>query len=108
MSLSYFFRKKFFLVDHFFGTTWLSGKILNDAQLCSTFWDFILIDLAKLFNLRHMTVLRSDTLKNDYVITKKLRQKSKIYDQKMIFLNFENMFLEHFRKAYNLQQTFSS
>ena len=47
------------------------------------------------------------TLKNDYVFTKKLRQKSKIYDRKNDFLNFENMFLEHFCKAFNLQQTFS-
>ena len=80
---------------------------LNDSQFFPTFGDLILIEQAKGFNLRHMTVIRSHTLKNDYVITKKLRQKSKIYDRKNDFLNFENMFLEHFCKAFNLQQTFS-
>ena len=79
---------------------------LNDSQFFPTFGDLILIEQAKGFNLRHMTVLRSHKLKSYYVITKKLRQKSKIYDRKKVFLNFENMFLEHFCKAFNLKQTF--
>jgi len=80
---------------------------LNDSQLFPTFEDLILIEEAKGFNLRHMTVLRSHKLKSYYVITKKIRQKSKLYDRKNDFLNFENMSLEHFCKAFNLQQTFS-
>ena len=36
----------------------------------------VLIEQAKGFNLRRMRVLRSHKLKNYYVITKKLRQKS--------------------------------
>ena len=66
---------------------------LNASQFFSTFGDLIQIEQAKGFNLRHMTVLRSHKLKSYYVITKKLRQKSKIYDRKNDFLNFENMFL---------------
>ena len=87
--------------------TGLQVDFLSDPQLSSTFGDLIVIELTKGFNLRHMTVLRSHKLKSYYVITKKLRQKSKIYDRKNDFLNFENMFLEHFCKAFNLQQTFS-
>ena len=80
---------------------------LNDSQFFPTFGGLILIEQAKVFNLRPLAVLGSLGLKSYYVITKKLRQKSKIYDRKNDFLNFENMFLEHFCKAFNLQQTFS-
>ena len=52
-----------------------SDVFLNEHQLLATFWDLILIEQAKGFNLRHMTVLRSLTLVNYYVITKKLREK---------------------------------
>ena len=87
---------------------WASiGRFLNVSQLFPTFEDLILIEQAKGFNLRQMTVLRSRKLKSYYVITKKLRQKSKIDDRKKDFLNFENMLLEHFYKAFNIQQTFS-
>ena len=51
-----------------------------------------MIEQAKSFLLRHMTAL----LKSYYVITKKIRPKSKIYDQKNFFSNsrirFENTF----------------
>jgi len=97
-------------ISNFF---WILGVVtdlqvdfLGEHHLSPTFGDLILIEQAKGFNLRHMTVLRSHKLKSYYVITKKLRQKSKIYDRKNDFLNFENMFLEHFCKAFNLQQTF--
>ena len=44
---------------------------LSDAQLCTTFGDLTLIDQVFLFNLSHMTALRSIKLKSYYEITKK-------------------------------------
>ena len=79
----------------------------STTLLLPTFWDWILVEQAKPFNLSHRTVTRSNSLEKYYVITKKLRRKSKIYDRKMIFSNFENMFLEHFYEVFNLQQMFS-
>ena len=60
-------------------------EFLNDSQFFPTFGDLILIEQAKGFNLRHLTVLGSLGLKSYYIITKKLRQKSKIYDFAVIF-----------------------
>ena len=60
------------------GHSWMTlfwGEILNEHQLLATFWDLILIEQAKGFNLRHMTVLGSLWEKNYYVITKNLRKK---------------------------------
>ena len=49
--------------------TGLQVDFLSDPQLSSTFGDLILIELAKGFNLRRMTVLRSLAIKSYYVIT---------------------------------------
>jgi len=65
---------------------------LNDSTLFHTFGELILIELAKGFNLRHMTVTRSNSLKSYYVITKKLRQNRKFRSKKYFFLDFVNMF----------------
>ena len=51
----------------------LGIDFLNDSNFFQIFWDLILIELAKGFDLRCMRVLRSHKLKNYYVITKKLR-----------------------------------
>ena len=48
----------------------LQIDFLNEHQPLATFCDLILIGLAEGFNLRYMTVLRSQKLKNYYVITK--------------------------------------
>ena len=55
-------------------------EFLNDSQFFPTFGDLILIELAKGFNLRRMTVLRSLAIKSYYVITKKIRQNRKFLD----------------------------
>ena len=97
MTITYDFEKILKKIPNIFRilglVTDLQIDFLTDSQLFPTFWDLILIELAKGFNLRHMTVLRSHKDKNYYVITKKLREKSQIYDEKIIFLNFEKMFL---------------
>ena len=67
-------------------------EFLNDSQFFPTFGDLILIELAKGFNLRRMTVLRSLAIKSYYVITKKLRQNRKFRSRKYFFLDFGNMF----------------
>ena len=88
---------------------WILGVVtdlqidfLSEHQLSPTFDDLILIEQAKGFNLRYMTTLEAYGAKKYYVITKKLRQKIINLRQKIIFSNFENMFLEYFCKAFNL------
>ena len=57
----------------------------NDSQLFPIFEGLTRIEQAKGFNLRHMTTLGPIEIQKYYVITKKLRQKSKIYDRKKVF-----------------------
>ena len=52
--------------------TELQIDFLNEHQLSSTFCNLILIEQAKGFNLRRMTVLGSIGVKSYYVITKNL------------------------------------
>jgi len=64
-------EKKFSKIFRFLGVvTDLQIDFLKEHQLLPTFCDLILIGLAEGFNLRYMTVLRSQKLKNYYVITK--------------------------------------
>ena len=58
---------------------------LNDSQLFPTFGDLISIELAKGFNLRHMTILEALGVHNYYVIMKKLRQNRKFRSRKYFF-----------------------
>ena len=67
-------------------------EFLNDSQFFPTFGDLILIEQAKSFNLRHMTILEALGVKKYYVITKKLRQNRKFRSRKYFFLDFGNMF----------------
>ena len=96
MTITYDFEKikkkipKIFLILGV--VTDLQVDFLNEQQLLATFCDLILIELAKSFNLRHMTVLRSHKHKNYYAITKKLRRNRKFRSKKYFFLDFGNMF----------------
>ena len=96
-------EKKFSKFFRFLGVvTDLQIDFLNDSKLFQTFEDWILIELAKGFNLRRMRVLRSHKLKNYYVITKFLLQNRKFWGEKYFFLDFVNMLWEHFLKFFHL------
>ena len=96
MTITYDFekiKKKIPKIFRILGVvTDLQVDFLNEHQLLPTFCDLILIELAKGFNLRHMTTLRSLAVKNYYVITKNLRQNRKFWSKKYFFLDFPNTF----------------
>ena len=99
--------EKFFKKFRILGTvTDFQIDFLNDSQLFPTFGDLILIEQAKGFNLRSLTVLGSLGLKSYYVITKKLRQNRKFRSKKCFFLDFINMFWDNFLKCFNLHWRF--
>ena len=74
MTITYDFEKIRKIIPKIFRilgvVTYLQVDFLTEHQLLATFCDLILIELAKGFNLHHMTTLWSLVLKRYYVITK--------------------------------------
>ena len=96
-------EKKFQKIFRILGVvTDIQIDFLKAHQLLPTFGDLILIELIKSFNLRHLASLGSLGAKKYYVITKILWQNRKFRTKKYFFLDFVNMFWEHFLKVFHL------
>ena len=76
---------------------------LNVPTFSRTFCDLTLIQQAQAFSLSQMVTLRVLAAEKYYIITKKLRQKSWIYGEKIFFSKFENMYIWSFSELINLQ-----
>ena len=82
-------EKKFSKIFRFLGVvTDLQIDFLKEHQLLPTFCDLILIGLAEGFNLRYMTVLRSQKLKNYSDFRGGDGPSSRFFERASTFLNF--------------------
>ena len=73
----------------------IQTRILTRPQLSSTFCKLHMIKHLLSFNLSYSKLLGAYCPGNDYVITKKIRQKRKFCGQKIFFQKFQIMFSNH-------------